>query len=62
MWLDLYEKSTLKRLSTFSQSENNMQPAITILQSKKTSEKKPHFYTNLKTQTTIALQKPMKPI
>lgn len=53
MWLDLYEKSTLKRLSTFSQSENN----ITILQSKKTSEKKTHFHTNLKTQDDHSLTK-----
>lgn len=57
MWLDLFEKSTLKRLSTFSQSENNMQPVITILQSKKTSEKKKHFHTNLETQTTLSLTK-----
>lgn len=53
MWLDLFEK----RLSMFSQSEKNMQPAITILQSKKRSEKKTHFHTNLETQTTLSLTK-----
>lgn len=62
MWLDRFEKSTLKRLSTFSQSENNMQPAITILQSKKTSEKKPTFIQTSKHRRPLALQKHMKPI